>query len=1008
MRDSTWLHNPSFVPNLDSGELVSESSSSDYDSIPEPKKIKKKSSKKTEPASVELSSEKDVYHIDHKPDPENLHYDSVYSGKLAVYRRRFDCLGLRESQKLKWTDGRSRISKKRRKGVEEDTRYFTSGLKSTPSEVTIPKKTKIPGIDGLTDFVKIETSSAGSFNTDDSGELTAEAYMSKLTGEYNRSLLEHPHDVSLWLEFLVLQDQLLEWGHLPGETTENISRQNRALIERKNSIFERALEHNPMSEDLLVGHMTLVQEIWPNNKIVKKWKDIVFHQPNKPLLWLKYIHFCQTNFSSFGVSSVTSVYKKCIVTLSSILQGTLRSHQPVPDTLSYLLVIFSLFCDFLKQAGCVERAVACYQALIEFNLCTPSGVTEDIKTLKEFFEPFWNSDAPKFGEQGALGWCNWTKKNSNEKFDGVGLGLLPNKTDKSEKKGPVTEEKSHMTEEKDHVTEEKDRVTEETVEFDLISGLPVTEAWLKLEDYRMTHHLFPWQPNAGEGESEEDCTDPDRIVTFEDVSQTLFRIADQELKASLIISFLGFLGAPVDSPFKSLINVPLRLQAMSEVSSPLSSFLGGCGEEFSDCEIMPRGLGQTYSMAASLTASTLSGFAGSLSSHVLSNGNVSSSCLPPRAPDVCSFIANVCNHSLSLLSFPELQTKVVRVWFLSSFNQLIDDCRHSADKGTKKDLKAKIRPLQRTLKSFLRLEQHRNNLAVWNFYALLEYSAGNFKEAEKLYESLITQHAPPNPNLCCTMCECFMGLVETLCSETEIKTDIALRTLVCYAERGSNPPESPVSPARVLRARSYFSSIDFLALSGYSQVEMICVVLCCGYFECITRGVKEACDVFKKWEDALVLCAKDESGARKVALLRSLKMMYVKQLRLFAHHSTTPHPGQTSVQRRVIQQALEIFPDDCGFMSAFIKSEQPTFISGRLRRHFDRISPQAESVSPWIFAVVSELDRYFRVTGKYAGEVEVTTVGTVRRIMGLLNRAAASDNARHCPLLWRIYLSMQV
>ena len=215
--DLGWLHNPSFVPRPESDEEgVLSSSSSDY--TPELRKKKAVSSSKTN--KVEDASKSDLYKIDRQPNTENLHYDSVYSGDVAVYRRKFDCLGLKPSQQLKWTDGRSKLSRKRR--LEAEKRYFTERPTQGPRELAIPRRAENVGTRSLSDVIKIESTLGVAKGSQPAEELTTERYMSQLTGDYNRSLLEEPHNVSLWLEFLAFQDQLLEWGNLPGEASSSL------------------------------------------------------------------------------------------------------------------------------------------------------------------------------------------------------------------------------------------------------------------------------------------------------------------------------------------------------------------------------------------------------------------------------------------------------------------------------------------------------------------------------------------------------------------------------------------------------------------------------------------------------------------------------------------------------------------------------------------------------------------------------------------------------------------
>ena len=963
---------------------------------------------KTEQKKAPVSPE--AFRIESKPELDNLRYDSVYSGDVAVYRRKFDCLGLRSSQVLKWNDGRSSTSKrKKKKGLSRAGRYFSERLNVEASEVLIPKSTKeTPHIDSKLDYISIDSvSKKGNDGEDES--LTAERHMTILTGEYNSSLLKDPHNVPLWLEFLSFQDQLLEWGHLPGESTENISRKRQALIERKISIYERALQHNPMSTDLLIGHMHLLREKLATEEIIKKWKDIVFLQPNNPRLWLGYIHFCQTNFASFKTSSVSSVYTKCLSTLASILEGDLKSHRPLPDTPSSMLAIFVLYCSYLRQAGLVEKAVACFQALVEFNLCVPQELEGDdipLRSAKEFLEPYWDSGVPKFGEQGTLGWCGWSKLNqtSGSSAGERSLGILPDqvavfagecrpKEDGGESRlGGGTKG-----------AEEKD---EEDLESELVSSLSLPEAWYKLEEFRTTCNFSPWQPDIAKGESVEDCADPDRVVTYDDVAHTLFRISDQNLKLVLVLCFLSFLGVPVDEPNFSPASKynTLRFEDLSEALPGPSSLLCSGEEVDSKCSCFPLGIGRTSPLAE---FPSLLDLATDLSSQALNSASLSSSSL--STPSSNNFISLVCNQSMGLFVTIPYQTKIAQAWATHLLFNILKKCRVDLDekKAVMRSLKSEIRSVEKVFKELLRLEQHRNNLSLWNSYALFQYSVGDFKGAKKLYLSLLGLLGEVPTTISCTLCECFMGLRWSLkdCSEGGIDHDLALHSLVCLSENKNAPFSGAVSPSRILKARSFFSLMFGKESSLVDSLERM---LCCYYFEYLTRGLGKAHKLLNEWKKSHF----KKSG--HLGASNCLKTLYLRQLHLLERHSRSDPLVQPSLTRDLLQEALGIFPMDVETMAAFICHERQSFISGRMRRYFDKAVEETDSAVHWLFAVVAELDRFSRVTGKgrgigqRGGSVEELSVGTVCRIMSLLSRATGSEVGRHCPLLWRLYMTIQV
>ena len=982
--NQSWLHNLSYAPPSRS---IESSSSSDSDCSYTPVLKKKSTHPVTKPKPQQSQSDTDVYRIDRKSDPDNLRYDTVYSGSVSVYRRRFECLGLGAKYKLKWNDGRSKLSKRqRKKRLGGELRYFTDRLKHTASEVNIPRKLTHSGVNTLSEFVEIGREASIKEDVEDDS-LTVERYMSKLTAEYSNSLLEQPHNVDLWMEFLTFQDQLMEWGHLAGEGGDFRARKKQAIAERKMSIYERALEQNPVSEELLMGYMSLVREKWDTDKMIKRWKDLVFQQPNRPVLWLGYIHFCQTNFSSFRTSSLNSLYSKCITTLASIVEGTLKSHLPLPRTPAYMLTIFSLYCSHLKQVGLTEKAVASYQALIEFNLCVPPEVEgEDVslEALKKFLEPFWDSGAPRFGESGALGWSNWTRKSKDKAVTVQPLGLLPAKLMSFEKgeQGNVEEE--------------------EETEIALVSGLPVPQAWLELEDHRIIHNCFPWQPNVSKGETIDDCADPDRIITFDDVSQTLFRITDPDLKLNMVFSFLNFLGAPIHSPAQFYLggDPSSCLESVHEIS-PITCTLLDSGSEACRSGLLSSGLGLTSLFTSSCS---LMEMASSLSTQALSCFPLSR--LATRTRDVNYFISSVCNHALTLFPTKQTQTTLAQLWLVHLHSQLLNKFNSSQDCDQPlSSIKTETRAIEKLWKELLRLEYHRNNFSLWNTYALFHYSLGNFKETKKLYKSILAQEYRPNSSLCCCLCECFLGLRWSLSGEkgvAGINHNLALHALICLVE-GKNSPAETVSPARLLKARTHFPTF-----STKSAMDSADDVLCYCYFEYLTRGLTEACNILDRWK--LRLSTEDMTEEKG----NLLKIIYMKQLQLLEHHAHS-HSVQPSISRDLLRSALEIFPEEPGFMAVFVRHEQQTFISGRMRRYFDKAAEESRSALPWLFSLLAELDRYARVTGRIRGDgdeggelVDEMSVGTLCRVTSVLSRATASDTGRYCPLLWRLFMAVQV
>ena len=229
-------------------------------------------------------------------------------------------------------------------------------------------------------------------------------YLSNLANDYNKTLREQPDNIKLWLEFIQFQDTYAD------KFAANVKK--KALIERKIAIYERALEVNPTSMELILGHMQLCAEIWDNDQLEKKWKKLTFTHPNRSILWRYYLIYCQARFSSFATTRCISFYDKGLDNLSNIMEGNLASHLPEPNAEEGMIKIFLQRCSFLHQVGQTEKAIACFQALIEFN-CFCRSEIRNSSTLKgqiAFFETYWDSNVARFGETGATGWHNWMTK----------------------------------------------------------------------------------------------------------------------------------------------------------------------------------------------------------------------------------------------------------------------------------------------------------------------------------------------------------------------------------------------------------------------------------------------------------------------------------------------------------------------------------------------------------------------------------------------------------------------
>lgn len=79
-----------------------------------------------------------------------------------------------------------------------------------------------------------------------------------------------------------------------------------------------------------------------------------------------------------------------------------------------LVDIFVSLCRFEWQAGYKELATGLFQAEVEFSLFCPALLLSE-HSKQRLFEHFWNSEAARVGEAGALGWSVWLEKEEEER-----------------------------------------------------------------------------------------------------------------------------------------------------------------------------------------------------------------------------------------------------------------------------------------------------------------------------------------------------------------------------------------------------------------------------------------------------------------------------------------------------------------------------------------------------------------------------------------------------------------
>jgi len=367
----------------------------------------------------------------------------------------------------------------------------------------------------------------------DSG-LTFEERQLERTRDFSASLRKDPHNIQLWFDFIRFQDE---------STMEHRANKAAPVLEKKLSVFEKAIEENPGSVPLILGYLDTCRRHMTPDEVSEKWKLIIAKHPSSSRLWKEYLLHHQSEFETFSIASSSELYREAVEKLSDVrnqaeAEGKARSVSPKDNKelneLEEALVSICIRNAVLqKQAGYTEKAVALLQALLEFNLFCPPQLSGSEEEKMQFFQGFWDSDCPRVGDPGAPTWQGWYDQQLK-----IHRGEL-NEEDivyPTEHKGGQHEEDSKMKQQSSFSPSAA------------FSPDPIL-SWIRKERLTGEQH---WQPlrNIEEelGEEDDDGGDVDeaamlqRVVLIDDIRPFLCTVSNKGLLADVACHLLIQLG----------------------------------------------------------------------------------------------------------------------------------------------------------------------------------------------------------------------------------------------------------------------------------------------------------------------------------------------------------------------------------------------------------------------------------------------------------------------------------
>lgn len=949
----------------------------------------------------------DTFRTDKKPDPANWEYKSLYRGDIARYKRKGDsCLGINpKKQCISW-EGTSAQKKHLHKPVE---RYFTkksvglmnidgiavtsqteppssepiSFIPVTGSEDVAPPVTSWLNPLGIYDQSTTQWLQGQGPSEHESKQPEAQpdresVLLKAKVEEFNRKLRETPRDIQLWMAFVAFQDEVMKSPGLyaieEGEK-EKRKKSLKLILEKKLAILERAIESNQSSVDLKLAKLKLCTEFWEPSTLLKEWQKLIFLHPNNAALWQRYLLFCQSQFSTFTVSKIHSLYGKCLSTLSAVHDGSILSHPALPGTEEAIFALFLQQCHFLRQAGHTEKAVSLFQAMIDFTFFKPDSVKDmPTKGQVEFFEPFWDSGEPRAGEKGARGWKAWMHQQER----GGWVIITPDEED---------------DEPEDDDQEIKDKT------------LPRWQIWLAAERSRDQRHWRPWRPDKTKKQTEEDCEDPERQVLFDDIGQSLVHLSSPHLQFQLVTAFLQFLGVP------------------SGISPPASClYLAMDGNSIFDnrlCDEKPL----TF-LDLSFSGVSCVGRLDQWGCRRWTRGH-------NREGE--EFIRNLFHLAMPLFSGKE-RSQLCSSWLRYETAKVI--C-HLHTKN-KKRLKSQGKNCKKLAKNLLKEPENRNNFCLWRQYAHLEWLLGNVEEARKVFDAALGMAAGRGlqDSDLCELSLLYAELeveVEVELGLRGATPGRATHILTRLAESGPYTPYGgQVLAVHILKARKAYEHAlqDCLGESSDSNPpppaslsSLASVVRCFMLFQYLTVGIDAATRTYEQVFARLKAAAspgsnelEDGSGILDSSspqapsqVLEAVVLMHTSLLRL--HMKVSAYP--LAPLRQALSEALKLYPGNPVLWRSYLQIQNKSHSASQTRRFFSAITRSTKALEPWLFAIEAEKMRkrlaetVQRVDGR---EVHITIpeTGLTHRIKGLFENAVRSDSGSQCPLLWRMYLNFLV
>jgi hypothetical protein len=926
------------------------------------------------PSTLWAATSRDVFEFDVKGDPNNLVFGGVYRTDIPTYslyngKNPFYIT----EQTLKWKKKRkdamaavityskgsfehSNLDDQAESATE--SRYFKGKLSKMQRSKHLDLKTIRTSDESSEqkDFISLEEE----YNSDDENQQgeTLEQYTYRRTREFNEKTKQDPYHIETWLEFIEFQGEFSALQKY---------KNNASISEKKLAIYEKALHYNPNSVTLLCGHLRESAVIHPASKVEIGWRNALDRVPDSSILWSQFFAFKKSYFAEFTVEGMRGVYEDAINTILDIKAETsIHDRRKQYSLEQILLQIFFDLCTFEKQSGYTERGIALLQAMIELNLFCPILVPTWDAQIRSF-EDFWESEVPRFGEEGAQGWNVWFNNQDSESYEPTEKQQYP-----------------YYDTQGDDIDED---VEEEETEdlIDIVNEKSIFVNWLKEEEKRSFQQLpTPKRPKK-DFEVVESC--PDRIVLFDDIRQFMFPISSSvTLQIQLLYQLLDFLGYPIlytqltcNDWFvqESLLNRDDSKHLFSVFDAQgIDRFDNWRPASIASAQDQPR-----REMLRNVFLQSIEMFP---DEKIMSLGYVDFECKWNSSLDTQNFIKTLLSKDRN--------------------NLLLWNYYAQWEAG-------KVRKQQAEPKATVSYEEPKKIYdAVLSQVSQVTDDASVQQLIPLLFRCFVELELLDNNNT---------NALHLLCSCAEPITSFQSLYQQTNVEKPSN--------TSILRARKFyearyeqiFNERDLNARLDLIQ-ENLEYLMCYALFEYVINGVSSACKIFDSllhvknmWpscsspHSTFSLELRSEVYHRESSQSRwavstgdiheqYLWMLYLKFIKV---HVLRPRPSTNQLQmnrttyRDILTDFLQRFPTHPIGMSLLIDLEQETQISSRMRRYLDNTMAKVPSPILFLYSIYAELRK--------------DSTSTPNRIRSLFEKALEYQMCRSNVMIWRMYMRFE-